>query len=182
MFGNKIISERLFGICILAFVASLVTARAQEGTLVEIKYKEDYDRIQQIIKVNNPVKRCDQIVSLYKDRKDMDPKLLQYIDGIFTRDLETLLKQDNYIAVRGLCENALHSRPKFGAAYLYYGVALKNEKKTDEALNALAKGSLIKGPFQTRAKQQLDLVYRANNNRSLDGEEKIIEKAKAELK
>ena len=182
MFVNKTILERSFGLCFFILAAILATAFAQTGTLNEIKYKEDYDRIQQIIKVTNPVKRCSQIVSLYKERKDMDPKLKQYIDNIFANDLENLLKENNYIALRGLCENALQVRPDFGAVYLYYGVVLKNEKKTDEAMDAFAKGSVIRNPLQARAKQQLDLLYRANNKGSLVGEDKIIAKAKAELK
>jgi hypothetical protein len=182
MSAYRSILGKRFGFCTLVFVAAVMTAGAQQGTLEEIKYKEDYDRIQRIVKVSNPVKRSDQIVSLYKDRRDMDSRLQEYIDGILIKDLETLMKEANYIALRGLCENALQARPKFGAVYLYYGVALKNEKKADEALNALAKGSLIKGPYQTRAKQQLDLLYRTGNKGSLAGEDKIIEKAKAELK
>jgi hypothetical protein len=180
--ANKSNLRRLFSFCALVFATGFLSVRAQQGTLEEIKYKEDYDRIQQIIKVNNLVRRSDQIVSLYKDRRDMDPKLQQYIDGIFTKDMEDLLKQDDSIAVRGLCEKALQVRPKFGEVYLYYGVALKNEKKIDEAMNALAKGSLIRNRLQTRAKQQLDLIYRANNKGSLVGENKIIAKAKAELR
>ena len=182
MLAHCSIFGRLFGFCILVFGSALFTVRAQEGTIDEIQYKEDYDRIQQIIKVNNLVKRADQIVKLYGERRDMNSQLRDYIDGILANDMESLLKQTNYIAVRGLSERALEVRPKFGQMYLFYGVALKNEKQTEEALLAFAKGSLIKGPYQARAKQQFDLTYRSTTGGSLIGQDKIIAKAKEELK
>ena len=182
MFANCSILGRLFGFYILVLASTLPAVYAQEGTIDEIQYKEDYDRIQKIIKVNNLVKRADQIIKLYEERSDMNSQLRDYTDGILANDLESLLKQENYIAVRGLSERALKVRPNFGSMYLYYGVALKNDKKIEEALLAFAKGSLIKGRYQARAKQQFDLTYRSTTGGSLVGQDKIIEKAKAELK
>ena len=182
MFANSSILGRLFGFYILVLASALSTVHAQEATIDEIQYKEDYDRIQKIIKVNNLVKRADQIIKLYEERSGLNPQLRDYTDGILANDLESLLKQGNYIAVRGLSERALKVRPKFGSMYLYYGVALKNDKKIEEALLAFAKGSLIKGPYQARAKQQFDLAYRSTTGGSLVGQDKIIDKAKEELK
>ena len=181
MFGNCSILGRWFSFSILILASALPAVCAQEGSINEIKYKEDYDRIQNIVKINNLVKRSDQIIKLYEDRKDMNPQLQDYTDGILADDMEGLLKQGNYIAVRGLSERALKLRPKFGQMYLFYGVALKNEKKTEEALLAFAKGSLLKSRYQARAKQQFDITYRSTTGGSLVGQDKIIAKAKAEL-
>jgi tetratricopeptide (TPR) repeat protein len=181
MLANYSIFGRLFGFNILVLVAALSIVHAQEGTVEEIQYREDYDRIQEILKVNNLVKRADQIVKLYEERSDLNPQLRDYTDGLLANDLESLLKQGNYIAVRGLSESALKVRPKFGSMYLYYGVALKNDKRIEEALLAFAKGSLIKSPYQARAKQQFDVTYRSTTGGSLIGQDKIIAKAKAEL-
>jgi len=163
------------------FALGLLAARAQEGTIAEIKYKEDYDRIQRIMKVNDPVKRADQFVTFYKEKPDVDPKLRDYADNVFARDLESLMNQGNYVALKSLCERALKVRPKFGEVYLFHGVVLKNEKKISEAMNAFAKGYLIKNPLQSKAKQQLDVTYRAFSGGSLIGEEKIIKNARTEL-
>ena len=173
---------RLFGLSILFLASALSVVSAQEENIDEIQYEEDYNRIQNIVKVNNPVKRADQIVKLYQQRSDLNSQLRDYIDGILVLDMENLLKQNNYIAIRGLSERAVKVRPKFGQMYLYYGVALKNDKRTEEALIAFAKGSLIKSTHQAKAKQQFDITYRSTTGGSLIGQDKIIAKAKEELK
>jgi tetratricopeptide (TPR) repeat protein len=182
MFAYKKFFERLFWGCALILALGFLGVRAQEGTVAEIKYKEDYDRIQKIITVSDPLKRANQMLTFYKEKPDLDPKLRDYADNIFARDLEAIMKQGNYIALRGLCEQALKVRPKFGEVHLFHGVVLKNENKIQEAMNAFAKCYLIKNPLQAKAKQQLDVTYRASSGGSLIGEEKIIKNAKEELK
>lgn len=164
-----------------AVPASAPRAAAQDPDLEEIKYAEDYERLQGIAAVKNPVTRAERLVALYKDRPDMDVKLGVYADGLFTENLDALLKQQNSAAVRALSERALAVRPKFGEAWLYLGVALKNEGKIDEAMKAFAKAHVIANRFQKRAKSQLDIAYRARNKGSLIGEEKLIEAARREL-
>ena len=181
MLVNGRVLRPLFGFSILMLIFGFSFVLAQEGTVDEVQYAEDYDRIQKIIKVSNVVKRLDQIVNLYVDRPDLNVQLRDYTDGILVQDMETLLKQRNYIALRGLSERAIKARPRFGQAYLYYGVALKYDKKMEEAMNAFAKGYLIDNPMKKKAKQQLDVTYRSANKGSLVGQDKIIAKAKAEL-
>ncbi|MBN1570938.1 MAG: hypothetical protein JXA73_24075 [Acidobacteria bacterium] len=156
--------------------------KAQDETLADIKYQEDYDRIQTIIKTSNVIKRAEKMVNFYGERRDIDSKLRNYADNLFARDLEALTKQSNYIAVRGLCEQALKIRPKFGEVYFFYGVALKNSKKIDEAMDAFAKGASIPNPLSTKSKQQLDLAYRAVHGGSLVGQDKLIKNAMKDLK
>jgi tetratricopeptide (TPR) repeat protein len=120
-------------------------------------------------------------VALYGERHDMDSKLRDYADNIFTRDMETLMKQNNYIALKGICERALKVRPRFGEAYLFYGVALKRDKKIDEALQAFARAYGIDNPLKAKAKQQLDVTYRATGG-SLSGQEKLVKDAMKGLK
>ncbi len=110
--------------------AFLCAAVAQEDSLEDFKYKEDYDRVQSIIKTPDVVKRADRMMALYSERRDMKPELRDYADNMFAKDLEALMKQNNYIALKGACERVLKIRPKFGEAYLYYGVVLKREKRT----------------------------------------------------
>ncbi len=181
MLTNESFFGRLFSVSFILLALAFSVSKAQEGSVEDIKYKEDYDRIQKIIKTRAPVARAEQILDLYDERPDMDSRLRQYTNDIFSKDLESLLKQNNYIALRGICEHAIKVDPDFGEVYLYYGVALKNEKRIEEAMIAFAKGYLIKNPLQTRAKQQLDLAYRSLHKGSLVGQDKIIEKAKAEL-
>jgi len=182
MFVNKSAFGRLLGLPVLVLASGFLVVRGQQGTLAEIKYKEDYDRIQRIIKVSEPAKRADQLLTFYRERPDLDPKLRDYADNAFARDLEGLMKQGDFVALKSLCERALKLRPKFGEAYLFYGVVLKSEKRTQEAMNAFAKCYLIKNPLQAKAKQQLDVTYRAFSGGSLIGQDKIIKNAMNELK
>jgi tetratricopeptide (TPR) repeat protein len=182
MLTSKSFFKQWIGVPILVFTSGFLAVQAQEGTVAEIKYKEDYDRIQRIVKVSQPIKRADQLVSLFKERPDLDDKLQNYADNVFARDLESLAKQGNPAAVIGLCERVLKIRPRFGEVYLFYGIALKNEKKISEAMNAFAKCYVITNPLQKKAKQQLDVAYRATSGGSLIGQEKIIKNAIKELK
>lgn len=163
--------------CVLIFTAAVSMINAQDETLADIKYKEDYDRIQTIIKVGDVVKRADKMVALYGEKRDMDPKLRDYADNIFARDLETLMKQSNFVALRGICERVLKMRPRFGEVYLFYGVTLKRDNKIEEAMNAFARGSAIPNALSTRAKQQLDIAYRSLHGGSLVGQDKLIKAA-----
>ena len=92
-----------------------------------------------------------------------------------------MMKQNNYIAMKGLCERVLKIRPRFGEAYLFYGVALKRDKKIDEALKAFARAYGIDNPLKAKAKQQLDVTYRATGG-SLSGQDKLVKDAMKGLK
>jgi tetratricopeptide (TPR) repeat protein len=168
--------------CALVLAAGLSTLYAQDETLADIKYNDDYDRIQRVVKMSDPAKRAERMVGVYKESPDMDPKLSDYADQIFLRDLEALTKQRSYASVISTCERMLKLRPKFGEVYLFYGVALKNVQKFDEALAAFAKCYVIKNPLQTRAKQQLDVAYRATHKGSMVGEDKLIKDAMKGIK
>jgi tetratricopeptide (TPR) repeat protein len=153
---------RLFRTWISFFLcaAFLSSAVAQDETLEDFKYKEDYDRIQSIVKTADVVKRAERMVTLYSERRDMDSKLRDYADNIFAKDMEALMKLNNY---------------------LFYGVALKRDKKIDEALKAFARAYGIDNPLKAKAKQQLDITYRATGG-SLSGQEKLVKDAMKDLK
>ena len=182
MFENTRLFARLLSVTVLIVASGLVTVRAQDTTLEDIKYKEDYDRIQSILKVSDILKRDDRIVTMYKERPDTDPKLQTYLDSIFTRDLEEFMKQQNYAALKTFTERTLKLRPKFGDVYLYQGIMLKNDKKMPEAMTAFARCYGMKSQLQAKAKQQLDLLYRAANGGSLIGQDKFIKEAMKDLK
>ena len=179
-------NTRLFRICLLScglvFLSAICLANAQDETLADINYKEDYDRIQSITKIGDLVKRLDKIAALYAEKRDIDIKLRDYADKLFARDMETLTKQANYVAVRGISERILKLRPKFGEVYLYYGIALKNSKMINEAITAFARGASIPNALSQKSKQQLDIAYRSAHGGSLVGEDKFIKEAMKDLK
>ena len=177
--------ERVFGYVVpflaCVFAVFLVASVAQDDSLDELKYKEDYDRVQSIVKTGDVLKRAERMVALYSERRDMRDELRDYADNVFARDLDALTKQNNGTAVKGLCERVLKVRPKFGEAYFFYGVVLKREKKTDEALKAFARASAIDNPLKAKAKQQLDITYRTTGG-SLADRDKLVKDAMSGLK
>jgi hypothetical protein len=182
MFEKFRLFRRWFPFIALVSIVSVCLLNAQDETLADIKYKEDYDRIQSIAKMADIVKRLDKLGILYSERRDMDIKLRDYADNLFARDMELLTKQANYVAVRGLSERVLKVRPKFGEVYLYYGIALKNSKMINEAMTAFARGSSIPNALSTKSKQQLDIAYRSAHSGSLVGQDRLIKDAMKDLK
>lgn len=182
MFANKNFLGRCLTLSTIMLISGLFSVRAQDATVEEIKYQEDYTRLQSIAAVKQPARRADQLGKLYAERKDLDSKLREYADGLFILDMDALVKQKNLVAVKELAERVIRVNPRFGAVYLYYGVALKSEGKIQEAMKAFAKCHLLPNQFQQRAKQQLDIAYRAVNKGSMVGQDKFIKAAEAELK
>ena len=68
MFANKSFLKRYLSLSIIILISGLFTARAQDATVEEIKYQEDYDRLQRIAAVKQPLKRADQLAKLYTER------------------------------------------------------------------------------------------------------------------
>jgi tetratricopeptide (TPR) repeat protein len=184
MSANKMLITRSILAAALMIGLGLPAAIAQDQTLEEIKYKEDYDRVQSILKVSDLLKRGDMMLKLYKERPDMNPKLRDYVDSLFVRDLEALMKKQNQVALRSLTERAIKVRPKFAEVYLFQGIVLKNDKKSDEAMTAFARCYALPNQPQVRkrAKQQLDLLYKASHGGSLIGQEKFIKNAMKGIK
>ena len=174
---------RLYGpwVFFLVCTAFFAAAAAQDESLEDFKYREDYNRVQSIVKITDPVKRAERMLTLYSERRDMKAELRDYADNIFARDLETLMKQNNYAPMKSLCQRALKIRPRFGEAYFFYGIALKREKKTDEALTAFARAYGIDNPLKAKAKQQLDITYRSTGG-TLASQEKFVKEAMKGLK
>jgi tetratricopeptide (TPR) repeat protein len=174
---------RLFGFWIPSFAcaAFLLAAFAQDETLEDFKYREDYDRVQSISKTADAIQRAERMVKLYNERRDMKSELRDYADSIFARDLETMMKQNKYAPMKSICERVLKIRPRFGEAYLFYGIALKREMRIDEALTAFARAYGIDNPLKPKAKQQLDIASRATG-RTLAGQKKLVEDAMRSLK
>jgi tetratricopeptide (TPR) repeat protein len=182
MFTKKIFIRRSLTLSILFFVACMGIGRSQNDAVEDIKYNDDYERIQKIVAGTQPLKRADQFVALYKERPDMDQKLRMYVDSRFIMDLDALSKQKNFLAIRGLSERAIKIRPNFGEAYMYYGLALKQNNQIDEAINAFAKCFVIPNSYQQRAKPILESTYRAKNGGSMVGLDKLLAAIKKEMK
>ena len=65
--------------------------------------------------------------------------------------------------------------------YYFYGAALRGENRTGEAMEALAKCSVVRNPIARKARDFLEFVYKSQNKGSLIGLDKILKKAQAEM-
>jgi len=155
-------------------------ARAQEDEPAEVtRYREDYERYKKIEAIADPAKRGDQIIQFIKDRPNS--KMTSTAQGNLFSILDSFIKSDNNGPLLSLSERYIKVRPKQGETYYCYGFALRNLKRYDEAMNALAKCYLLKNPVSAKAKDFLDLIYKGQHRGSLAGQQQIIAKAKQEL-
>jgi hypothetical protein len=181
MFEKRISFSYWLNFLMLFLVAGLGSGLS-EDTAASDKYNDDYDNIQRIVAITQPARQAEQFIGVLKSRPDLDEKLKAYVSGYFIRDMDALTKQRNFSAIKDLSEKAIKANPKFGEAYYYFGMMMKQENKLDEAVKAFAACFVLPNSYQQKAKPLLDATYRAKNNGSIVGEDKMITALKNELK
>ncbi len=156
-----------------------VAVRAQDDESPEQKqYREDYERAQKLVAIPDLTKRAEMLLQFMKERPNS--KLDDYAQANYLHTLESLSKAEKYPAVIALAEKFIASRPRVGETYYFYGAALKNTGKMNEAMTALAKSYVLRNNASRKAKEFLDFLYKSKNG-SLIGEEKMIKNAEAEI-
>jgi len=91
-------------------------------------------------------------------------------------------EQQDYNAAITSLENSLKHYGKNDRAYYYLGQAYWQQAKIDLAMKSFAKAFLLQGPTSAPSKQHLDNLYKTTHQNSLVGLERVIEKAKEELR
>jgi tetratricopeptide (TPR) repeat protein len=89
--------------------------------------------------------------------------------------------KDYATAVSNL-ENSVKYFKRNGLAYYYLGLSYWQQNKVDMAMLDLAKAYLLGGGSAAAAKQHLDNLYKSTHQQTLIGQERVINKAKEELK
>lgn len=79
-------------------------------------------------------------------------------------------------------ETAVKSNPKNDVAYYQLGLTLAERSQGTAACEALAKAVVLEGPAKPYAQQDLEKIYMHYNNKSKRGLDKLLAKAKADLK
>jgi tetratricopeptide (TPR) repeat protein len=177
-----LLARQIIPLLAAVFCVTAVLARAQEEEPPAVKqYREDYERYQQIAAVTDSLKRGEQIIQFMKERPKANAKLQETAQANLFGVLDAYIKAENNEPLLSLSERYIKIRPKVGQTYYCYGFALKNLKRYDEAMLALAKCFIIKNPLSTKAKDFLDLVYKSQHRGNLAGEEQIIAKARLEV-
>jgi tetratricopeptide (TPR) repeat protein len=169
----------LFGL-LMAFGSSHLYAQEQEDESPEVKqYRQDYERYQKAIAIQDSMKRADALFLLMKDRPDS--KVIEHAQMGYLLVVESLAKAEKYPVVITQCERLIKLRPRAGETYYFYGAALKNVGRIPEGMNALAKCTLIKNPASRKAEEFLEFVYKSHNQGNLIGLEKIKKAAQEDL-
>ncbi len=154
---------------------------AQEEESQEIEqYRVDYERYQKIMAIKEPMKRSDELYAFLKERGKS--KLVPNVKREYLEILEGYFKVDKFETILPLAERMIKLAPTQGETYYFYGAALKELKRYPEAMNALAKCYVIRNPASEKAKTFLEFVYKGLNRGSLAGLDKIIQKAREEIK
>jgi tetratricopeptide (TPR) repeat protein len=155
-------------------------AQEQEEEPKEVKqYREDYERYKKAIAIQDSMKRADALFLLMRDRPDS--KVVDHAQMGYLMVLESLAKAEKFPVVITLCERLIKLRPRAGETYYFYGGALKNVGRIPEAMNALAKCTLLKNSTSSKAEDFLEFVYKSQNQGSLVGLEKLKKAALADL-
>ncbi len=164
----------------MAFGYALVCAQDQEEEPKEVKqYREDYERYQKVMAIQDSMKRADALFTLIRERPDS--RVTPNAQVAYLQVVESYSKAEKYPVVISLCERLIKLRPQIGETYWFYGGALKNTNRIPEAMTALAKCTIIKNPASRRANDFLEYIYRSQNQGSLVGLEKIKKAAQQEL-
>jgi tetratricopeptide (TPR) repeat protein len=79
-------------------------------------------------------------------------------------------------------ENSAKLNKRNGMVYYFLGMSYWQTNKIDVAMLDLAKAYLLGGPSAAPAKQHLDNLYKSSHANSLAGQERVINRAKEDLK
>jgi tetratricopeptide (TPR) repeat protein len=177
----KVIFIRLIlvGAVICCLAAPTLQAQDADESPAVTKYRDDYEAYQRIMAAPDAVKRGEQLIAFIS--KGPSPKLLPTAQASLFQIMDGLIKSENNEPLLALSEKYIKVKPKVGETYYCYGIALKNLKRFEPAMDSLAKCYLIKNPLSTKAKDFLDFVYKGQHRGSLAGEEQVIGKARAEV-
>jgi len=168
----------LFGFLMISGFVQVWAQEEEESKDVK-QYREDYDRYQKAIAFQDSMKRADALFQFMKDRPDS--KVIDHAQMGYLQVVESLAKAEKFPVVITQCERLIKLRPRAGQAYYFYGAALKNVGRVPEAMNALAKCTLIKNTASQSAEQFLEFVYKSQNQGSLIGLEKLKKTAQEDL-
>jgi hypothetical protein len=168
----------LLGVVLWFGTTSMLMAQEDE-TPAQKAYREDYEAFQKIAGIKEPAARMEEMLKFIQARPKSELVKNAQADYLFYVD--SLVKQAKWDMVVSLAEKFIKVSPRVGEAYYYYGQALDNLAKPDNAMNALAKCYLFKNPGSDRAKLYLDSIYKRTHQGKLDGLDALIRKVRAEI-
>ncbi|UCF35775.1 MAG: hypothetical protein JSU96_13165 [Acidobacteriota bacterium] len=90
-------------------------------------------------------------------------------------------QREDFGAVINTYNEILQFDPKNDGAYLFMGLSYWKMQQLDQAQVAFARAVVLNKTNSARARQYLEQIYKPMNNDSLEGLDKLLDKAKADL-
>jgi hypothetical protein len=165
-------------IAIFAIGVSMIPAQDEESPEAT-QYREDYERYTKIMAGTDNVKKADELLTFLKEKPNS--KMTQYVEDNYLLILDNLLKNKNFVALSALSKRLIDARPKIGETYYFLGVVYRQDIKRQEAMEAFAKCVAIKNKLSTRARTDLEALYKLENNGQTKGLDELIKKAEAAI-
>jgi hypothetical protein len=124
--------------------------------------------------------------NLTAEQKNQSLSLNQYLVGAayYRQAKENQGSEKNVLLgkAKESLEAGIQSNPKNDFAYYQLGLTLAEMSQGTAACEALAKAVVLEGPAKPMAQQDLEKIYMHYNNKSKRGLDKVVAKAKAEMK
>jgi len=153
----------------------------QGGYTIAINMAQVYIQKQDL---NNAISMLSKVMDVYGDKAPPNVTEEQwnptraYAYGVIATGVYA---QKDYLKALELYEKVAKFDPKRDDAYYYIGMSKWQNKDAEGAMEPFAKCVVLNKQFAKRAQTYLEQIYKGRNKDSLEGLDKILAKAKADL-
>ncbi len=151
----------------------------EDETPAQKAYREDYEQYQKITAIKDPMKRADALLQFMGERPKT--QIEANVRHDFLQIVQQSYSQSKWDTVVAQTERYVKVRPRVGEAYYFLGSSYKELGKLPEAMDALAKCSVIKSPISEKARTFLESIYKGTHQGKTAGLEDLIAKARREV-
>ncbi len=134
--------------------------------------------------VAKAVQYYDQMLSAYPNTVPPNWNAAQWSQTLGKGQLlkaRSLYAQKDYKGAIAAFYKSLESIPNNAEAYLAIGLSHWRQKEHSEALGALAMATVLDGRGATKARQNLETLYKAMNQNTLDGLDDLLNDARSKI-
>lgn len=175
-YGEKVLSTEAGNPLALFVLALVIPERVKD---------DDLDRVQKLEKTTNYANKLIEVTNaMQKPPQATDDQWKtqkgQLLGGAHSALGFVALHRKEYDEAVKEYKTSVELFNKDSYAFYRLGIAYNYQKKSDEAIQALVNAVTLNGPAQV--KTFLEQVYKAKHNGSLDGLDKMITDAAAQLK
>jgi cytochrome c-type biogenesis protein CcmH/NrfG len=157
--------------------------------------KKDYPKAQElsekVLQLDSQNNAANYFIAMALYEKKDYPKAQEFFEKVLQLDPKNnaapyyiamcLYEKKDYPKAQDYFEKVLRIDPKNDVAYYYIAMCKWNNKDSEGAIEPFAKCVVLNKATAKKAQEYLEQLYRNRNNKSLDGLEKVLAKAKSDL-